>query len=45
MKEDELFAATVTSKSAHFPEIWCPLSRLTLLDRHCIHRLTFYLAA
>ena len=45
MKDDELFAATVTPKRAHFPETWCPLSCLTLLDRDCIHRLIFYLAA
>ena len=43
MKHDELLAATVTPKSAHRFEIWCPLFRLTLLDRHCFHRLTFYL--
>ena len=45
MKDAELLTATVTPKSAHFFEIWCPLSPLTLLDRHCVHRLTFYLAA
>jgi hypothetical protein len=44
MKDDELLTATITPKGAHFPEIWCALSRLTLLDRHCLHRLTFYLA-
>jgi hypothetical protein len=37
MKNDELLAATVTPKCAHFLESWCPLSRLTLLDRHCSH--------
>jgi hypothetical protein len=45
MKDDELLTAPVTPKSAHFFEIWCPLSSLTLLDRYCVHRLTFYLAA
>ena len=45
MKDAELLTATVTPQSAHFFEIWCPLSPLTLLDRHCVHRLTFYLAA
>ena len=38
MKDDELLTATVTPKSAHLLEIWCSLSRLTLLDRHCFHR-------
>ncbi len=37
MKNDELLAANVTPKCAHFLESWCPLSRLTLLDRHCSH--------
>lgn len=45
MKDDELLTAPVTPKSAHLFEIWCPLSPLTLLDRHCVHRLSFYLAA
>src|SRR5450755_4223327 len=45
MTDAELLAATVTPQSAHLLEIWCSLSRLTLLDRHCFHRLTFYLAA
>jgi len=37
LKDGELLAATVTPKRAHFLESWCPLSRLTLLDRHCFH--------
>ena len=37
MKHDELFAATVTPKRAHFLESWCSLTRLTLLDRHGSH--------
>ena len=44
VKDDEHFATTVTPKSAHFLEIWSRLSRLTFLDRHCFHCLTFYLA-
>ena len=44
MKYDELLPATVTPKGAHFPETWRSLSRLTFLDRHCLHRLPFYLA-
>ena len=45
MKDDELLTARITPKSAHLPEIWRSLSRLTLLDGHCLHRLIFYLAA
>ncbi len=45
MKHEELLPATVTPKGAHFPEIWRSLSRLTFLDRYCLHRLTFYRAA
>ena len=45
MKDDELLAAAVTPKRAHFLESWCPLSCLTFLDRHCSHGLIFYLAA
>src|SRR5262249_39985792 len=44
MKEDELLATTVTPQCAHFLESWCLLSRLTLLNRHCPHSLTFYSA-
>ena len=45
MKDDELLTTTVTPECAHFLESWCLLSRLTLLDRHCPHSLTFYPAA
>jgi len=45
LKHDELLAATFTAKSAHLPESWRLLSGLPLLDRHCLHRLTFYPAA
>jgi hypothetical protein len=45
MKHGELLAATFTAKDAHFLESRCPLSGLTVLDRHCPHRLTFYPAA
>jgi hypothetical protein len=37
MKDDELLAATVTPKRAHFLERWCPLFCLALLDRHGFH--------
>ena len=37
MKDDELLAATVTPKYAHFLESWCLLLCLTLLDRHGFH--------
>ncbi len=42
VKDDELLATTVTAKGAHFFAIGCPLPRLTLLDGHGIHPLTFY---
>jgi len=45
MKDDELLTTTITPECAHFLESWCLLSRLTLLDRHCPHSLTFYPAA
>jgi len=45
LKNDEILAAAVTPKRAHFHESWCLHSRLTLLDRHCFHSLTLYLAA
>lgn len=45
MKDDELLPATITPKSAHGVEIWCSLSRLTLLDRHGFHLLPLYLSA
>ncbi len=44
LKDNELLAATVTPKRAHFLESWCSLSHLTLLDRNCFHPLIFYLA-
>src|SRR5256885_16797704 len=44
MKDDELLSATVTPKRTHLLESGCPLSRLTLFERHCFHRLIFYLA-
>ena len=31
LQDDELFAATVTPKRAHFLECWCPLSGLHFL--------------
>ena len=37
LEDNELFAATVTPKRAHFRERWCALSCLTLFDRHCFH--------
>ena len=37
MKDRELLATTVTPERAHLLESWCPLSHLTLLDRHCFH--------
>jgi hypothetical protein len=37
MKDYELLSATVTPKRAHFREGCRPLSRLSLLDRHCFH--------
>jgi hypothetical protein len=45
MKHGELLAATFTAKGAHFLESRGPLSGLTVLDRHCLHRLRFYPAA
>ena len=39
VKDNELLTTAVTPKSTHFFESWCPLSRLTLLDRHCLHGL------
>jgi hypothetical protein len=45
MKDGELLSAIVTPKGTHLPEIRRSLSRLTLLDRHCLHRLSFYLFA
>jgi len=42
MKDDELLTTAVTTKGAHFFAVVCPLSRLTLLNGHCIHPLTFY---
>jgi hypothetical protein len=43
MKDDELLAAAVTPKRTHLLESGCPHSRLTLFERHCFHRLIFYL--
>src|SRR2546423_11280869 len=40
MKHDELLTASITPKGAHLHEIRRSLPRLTLLDRHCLHRLT-----
>ena len=37
LQDDELFAATVTPKRAHFLECWCPLSGVPFLDGHCFH--------
>ena len=45
VKNDKLLAASVTAKSPHFVEVGGPLSRLTLLDRHCLHAQTFYLSS
>jgi hypothetical protein len=45
MKDDEILAADVTPKRAHFHESWRLHSRLILLDRDCFHSLTLYLAA
>ena len=44
VSDDKFLAAVVTAKSAHLCKAGCTLPRLTLLDRHCLHRLTFYLA-
>jgi hypothetical protein len=44
VSDDKFLAAIVTPKGAHLHEIRRSLPRLTLLDRHCLHRLTFYLA-
>src|SRR4029077_15459895 len=41
---ERFLAAIVTPKGAHLREIRRSLPCLTLLDRHCVHRLTFYLA-
>ena len=45
LKDNEILAADVTPKRAHFHESWCLHSRLILLDRYCFHSLTLYLAA
>lgn len=45
LKHDELLAATITPKRAHFLEAGCPLFGLSFLDRHCFHRLIFYPAS
>ena len=45
MKDDEILAANITPKRAHFHESWCLHPRLILLDRYCFHSVTLYLAA
>jgi len=42
MSDDKFLAAIVTPKGAHLREIRRSLPRLTLLDCHCLHHLTFY---
>ena len=44
VKDDELLATTVTTKSTHFFAVGYPFSRLTLLDGNGIHPMTFYRA-
>ena len=44
MKHDELLPASITPKGAHLREIRRSFPRLPLLDRHCFHHGTFYLA-
>jgi hypothetical protein len=44
VKHDELLTASITPKGAPLGEIRRSLPRLTLLDCHRLHRLTFYLA-
>ena len=45
MKDDEILTADITPKRAHLHESWRLHSRLILLDCHCFHSLTLYLAA
>jgi len=41
LKYNELLPAAVTPEKAHLLEVRCSLFRLTFLDRHCSHDMTF----